>query len=112
MKSLKEKLVNCVTLQVPDPAKPYVLKSDASRYAVRAVLEQEGRPLSFLSKKMSPAEMRYATYGQELLALIGALEKWRRLLLTANVTEFIDHRALQYVVRLKAHKPIRGRVAR
>ena len=75
-----------------------------------AMLEQEGIPLGFLSKKMSPAEMRYATYDQELF--IRALEKWRRLLLTADVTAFTDHRALQYLLKLKADKPIRGRVAR
>ena len=58
VRALKDKLVNYVTLQVPDPAKPYVLNSDASAYAMGAVLEQEGRPLGFSSKKMSPAEMR------------------------------------------------------
>ena len=79
---------------------------------MEAVLEQEGRPLGFLSKKMSPAEMRYAAYDQELLALIRALEKWRRLLLTADVTAYTDHRALQYLLKLKADKFIRGRVAR
>lgn len=49
--------MNYVTLQVPDPATPYVLKSDASGYAVGAVLEQDARPMGFLSKKMIPAEI-------------------------------------------------------
>lgn len=96
---------------MPDPAKPYALKSDASDYAVSAVLEQEGRPLGFLRKKMSPAEIRNATYDQELLALNRALEKWRRLLLTADVTAFTDQRAIQYLLKLNADKPIRGRIA-
>ena len=108
VKTLKGKLVNYVTLQVPDPAKPYVLKSDASGYAVGAVREQEGRPLGFLSKKMSPAEMRYATCDQELLALIRALEKRRGLLLAEDVTAYTDYWVLQYLLKLKADKPIRG----
>lgn len=112
LKALKHQLANYVTLQMPDPAKPFVLKTDASGYAVGAVLEQEGKPLGFLSKKMSPAEVRYATYDQELLALIRALEKWRQLLLTADVTVYTDHRALQYLLTLKGSKPIRGRIAR
>ena len=61
---------------------------------------------------MSPAEMRYATYDQELLAHIRALEKWRRFLLTADVTEFTEHRDLQCLLNLKADKPIQGSVAR
>lgn len=112
VKRLKEQLINYVTLQVPDPNKPYVLKTDASGYAVGAVLEQDNKPIGFLSKKMSPTELRYATYDQELLALIRALEKWRRLLLTADVTVYTDHRALQYLQQLKGDKPVRGRVAR
>lgn len=41
VKTLKDKLVNYVTLQVPDPAKPYAVKLKAAGYAVGAVLEQE-----------------------------------------------------------------------
>ena len=112
IQALKDKLVNYVTLQIPDTNKPYVLKTDASGYAVGAVLEQDGKPLGFLSKKMSPAEQRYSTYDQELLALIRALEKWRRLLLTADVTVYTDHRALQYLQQVKGDKYVRGRIAR
>lgn len=75
------------------------------------MLEPEGRPLGFLSKKRSPAETRYATYDQERLPLIRALEKCRRLLLTADVTAFTDRRALQRLLKL-ADKSIRRRVAR
>ena len=112
VKALKDKLINYVTLQLPDIKKPYVLKTDASGYAVGAVLEQDGKPLGFMSKRMTPTEERYSTYDQELLAVIRALEKWRRLLLTADVTVYTDHRALQYLQRIKGDKYVRGRVAR
>lgn len=75
VKTLKAKLGNYVKLQVPAPAKPCALNSDALGYAVGAVLEQEGRPLGFLSKQMNLAEMGSATYDQDLLALIHAVEK-------------------------------------
>lgn len=103
VKTVKDKLVNYMMLQMPDPAKRYALESGASGYAVGAASKQEGRPLGFLSKKTSPADMRYATYDQELLALIRALGKCRKLLLIADGTSFR---------KLKADKPIRGRAAR
>lgn len=112
VKTLNHKLLNYVTLQVPDPAKPCALKSDALGYAVRSVPEEEGRPLGFLSKKMNPAQMRCVTYSQELLVLIRALENGRRLLLKADVTASTDHQAPQYLLTMKAGKPIRGRFAR
>ncbi|KAL8443311.1 hypothetical protein Emed_006916 [Eimeria media] len=112
VKTFKERLINYTTLQVPDPSKPYVLRTDASGYAVGAVLEQENKPLGFLSKRMNDTEMRYAIYDQELLALIRALEKWRRLLVRAHVTAYTDHQGLQYLLKLRGDKPVRGRVAR
>lgn len=112
VRTLKERLINYTTLQVPDPNKPFTLRTDASGFAIGAVLEQEGKPLGYLSKRMTPAEMRYATYDQEFLAVVTALLKWRTLLLASKVTVYTDHRALQYILKLKADKPVRGRVAR
>lgn len=112
VKALKHALCNYTVLQMPDPSKPYVLKTDASAYAVGGVLEQEGKPLGFMSIKMSDVERRYAVYDQELLALIRALEKWRTLLLTADVTAYTDHRGLEYLLEIKSNKQVKPRIAR
>ena len=56
--------------------------------------------------------LQVAVYDQELLALVRALEKWRRLLITADVTAYTDHRGLQYLLDLRANKQIKPRVAR
>ncbi|KAL8270363.1 hypothetical protein Esti_005687 [Eimeria stiedai] len=48
------------------------------------VLEQDGKPLGFLGKCLSDAEMRYSTYDQELLAIVRALERWRHSLIAAE----------------------------
>ena len=112
VRALKERLMNYTTLQIPDPRKPFVLRTDASGYAVGAVLEQEGHPVGYLSKAMSPAEQRYATYDQELLAVVKALTKWRSLLLVADVTVITDHRALQYLLKPTSSGLHKGRIAR
>ncbi|KAL8441804.1 hypothetical protein Emed_007482 [Eimeria media] len=112
VQALRDRLANYTTLQVPDLSKPFILWTDASGIAVGAVLEQEGKPLAFMSLKMSPVEQRYGIYDQELLALVRALERWRRLLLATDVTAYTDHRGLEYLTQLKNSKPVRGRVAR
>ncbi|KAL8440745.1 hypothetical protein Emag_007764 [Eimeria magna] len=108
----KHRLMHYTTLQVLDPIKPYVLSTDASGYAISAVLEQDNKPLGFMSKRMTDTEMRYAAYDQELLALIRALEKWRRLLLRAHVTAYTDHQGLQYLLKLRGGKPVQGFVGK
>ena len=75
VRALKHQLINFTILQIPDPGKPYVMKTDASGYAIGGVLEQDDKPLGFLSRKMTLAEQRYPVYDQELLALVAALQK-------------------------------------
>jgi hypothetical protein len=74
--------------------------TDASEYACGATLTQgtgpEQRIIAFASKKFSPAEQRYATHDQELLAIIFALKFWRHYLLGRAVSVYTDHKSLQY----------------
>ncbi|CDJ33164.1 uncharacterized protein EMH_0014970 [Eimeria mitis] len=112
VRRLKRLLSEYTTLQVPDPNKPYTLYTDASGYAIGAVLEQEGKPVGFLSQVMSATQQWYSIYDQELLALISALDKWRHLLRGARVTAYSDHQELTYIQQINAHKPLRGRTGR
>ena len=48
MRKLRKRLVEYKVLQLPDPTKPYQLYTDASGYAVGAVLEQNAKPVGFL----------------------------------------------------------------
>ena len=112
VQQLKQKLTNYVTLQIPDTTKPFHLYTDASGFALGAVLEQEGKPIGFFSQAMNAAQQKYSIYDQELLALVTALDKWSHLLRAAQVTAYTDHQALTHIQQLKASKPLRGRTAR
>ncbi|CDJ62503.1 OSJNBa0042D13.18 protein, related [Eimeria necatrix] len=107
VRQLKQRLINFTTLQVPDTTKPFELYTDASGYAIKAVVEQDGKPIGFLSQVMNPS-----IYDQELLALVMALNKWSHLFRVSKVTAYTDHQALTHLQRLQASKPLRGRTAR
>ena len=98
---LKKAIVTGPVLALPDPDLPFVLHTDASGFAVGAVLSQpqpDGllRPIAFLSKKMLDAETRYPTHEQELLAIVHALKTWRHYLHGRKFTVFTDHHSLRY----------------
>ena len=61
-------------LILPDPNLPFVVHTDASGFAIGAVLQQDQgkglQPIAFISKKMLDAETRYPVHEQELLAII------------------------------------------
>lgn len=112
VRHLKQRLIDYTTLQIPDTTKPFELYTDASGYAIGAVLEQAGQPIGFLSQAMTPTQQKYSIYDQELLALVSALDKWAHLLRPTKVTAHTDHQALTHLQQLKASKPLRGRTAR
>ena len=62
---------------LPVPGARFRLETDASDYAVGAVLHQiidgKPRPLAFFSKTLDPAQRNYPIYDQELLAIMLAL---------------------------------------
>ena len=86
---LKAALQEGPVLTLPDPLLPFVVHTDASGFAVGAVLMQDQgkglQPIAFLSKKMLDAETRYPVHEQELLAVIQALGTWRHYLMGRQV---------------------------
>nr|CDS29034.1 gag pol polyprotein [Hymenolepis microstoma] len=93
---VKQKLAKATTLNHLDTSSGthLVLKTDASHVAVGAVLQQvvkgETQPLSFYSKKLTPTETRYSTFGRELHAIYLAVKHFRHILEGCQFTIFTD----------------------
>jgi len=98
---LKVAMATAPVLLIPDPNKPFTVISDASQFAIGAVLLQDHghglQPIAYISRKLNAAEKNYATHEQELLALIYALKQWRHYLkgMVKNQV-YTDHHSLRY----------------
>ena len=53
-----------------DPYKNTILQVDASKYGLKATLLQEGKPISYASKSLTPSEINYAKIEKEMLAIL------------------------------------------
>lgn len=100
---LKSAFVSAPVLMMPDMEAPFIVETDASDFAMGAVLSQrdesgELRPVAFYSKAMLPAERNYDIYDKELLAIVRALEEWRPYLEGSphQVRIISDHKNLEY----------------
>ena len=83
--SLKQAVSTARVLKIVDPEKPFELETDASGVAIGAVLNQEGRPIAFESKKLSPTQQNWPVHEQELYAIIHALKIWCHYLYGAHL---------------------------
>ena len=108
---IKNALANASLLFHPFPDAPTAVMTDASDVAVGAVLQQyvNGKwcPLSFFSKALKPAEMKYSTYDRELLAIYLTIKHFRYFLEGRNFHVLTDHKPLIYALsaRPERHSP-------
>ena len=70
----------------PDLSKQFVVHTDASKFAVGAILLQRSddrieRPISFVSKKLLSPQQNYSTFERECLAIVAAVTHFRVYLL-------------------------------
>ncbi|KAH8292624.1 hypothetical protein KR054_012132 [Drosophila jambulina] len=88
-----------VILRYPDYKKAFHLTTDASAYGIGAVLSQEGRPITMISRTLSDREVNYTTNERELLAIVWALAKLRHYLYAVKeINIFTDHQPLTFAV--------------
>ena len=89
-------------LAMLDNSLPYRIETDASDFAIGAVLSQDfdgvRRPIAFISKSFTDTERNYSMYDKELFAIVFAFEQWRRYLLDVISTTDVlsNHRNLAF----------------
>lgn len=98
---LKSVLSSPPVLSSPDFKEPFLVGTDASQYAIGAVLYQETggrrRYIAFASQSLNRAQRNYPATRRELLAIVFALRRFRMWLYGAHFTLFTDHRALTFL---------------
>ena len=72
---LKKKFQEKPILIIPNPMKPFCVKSDTSKWATGAVLRQTDdngdlKPCGYISHSFTAAERNYNIYDRELLGII------------------------------------------
>ena len=99
--SLKTALCTAPVLRTYDPNLPITVTTDASGFAIGAVLEQDEdgvrRPVAYFSRTMNPHEQNYHAQEQELLAIVESLRHWRSYLHGQKFIVQTDHASLQYL---------------
>ena len=101
--SLKSAFMTAPVLLHPNPTKPFIVETDASDFAIGAILSQPDEdgvehPVAYYSRKFAAPEINYPIYDKELAAIISAFEEWRPYLIGAQhrIQVITDHKNLLY----------------
>jgi hypothetical protein len=89
---VKHALTNAPVLAPPELGKPFEMVLDASGVGLGDVLLQDGRPIAFKSRKLSPAEQNYIVTEQKMPGVIHALKTWQCYLEGIDFTVVTDLR--------------------
>ncbi|WVZ73357.1 hypothetical protein U9M48_021672 [Paspalum notatum var. saurae] len=109
-KELKHALVSAPVLGLPNFAKPFCIETDASGFGIGAVLLQEGHPLAYISKALSPKHRGLSTYEKEYLAILLAVDQWRCYLQHGEFLIYTDHHSLSHLGEQRLHTPWQQKV--
>lgn len=106
---VKYALTHAPVLILPTFGERFEVICDASLVGIGAVLLQNGKPIAFESRKLTPAERNYTTGEQELTAVVHAMRTWRCYLEGSECVVITDHNPLTY---LKSQQNLSRRQAR
>lgn len=102
---LRNVIFDNISLHHPDFTKKFLLRTDASKYAVSAVLTQTKDnleiPICFASRTLRKSELNYTVSEKEMLAIVFALMKLRFYLIGNKFEIETDHAALTFLMSSK-----------
>ena len=107
--TLKQSLLEAPVLAFPDISKPFKLYTDASQYALGAVLMQEqdgeNRAIQYISHQFSEQKLKWPTIEREAFAIIYSLEKLRPIVIGTDITVYTDHKPLKHLFTSEMKNP-------
>jgi hypothetical protein len=88
---MKKIMARETILAYPNFEIPFKIHTDASAYQLGACISQNGKPIAFYSRKLTPAQTRYTTTEQELLSIVKILKEFHTILLGQQLIVHTDH---------------------
>jgi hypothetical protein len=94
---LKDLLMTTPIPMVRNIDEDFLVCTDASKEGLGRVLMQDGRVITYISRKLRRHEDNYATHDLDLLSIVYALRVWRHYLIGWKFELKMDHSTLQHI---------------
>jgi hypothetical protein len=114
---LKDKLSNVVGQSIPRLRGLFILRCDASKFAISGCLYQRNDdciedvkvtgdgeyPISFYSQKLNSSQINWSTIEKEAYAVVASLQKFEHIIFGSCIIVYSDHNPLSYLVDCVTH---------
>lgn len=95
VKEIKRLVTMTPVLRYYDVTKPVTVQSDSSQHGLGCCLMQEGQPIAFASRALTPTEQNYAQIEKECLSIVFACQRFHHYLYGRDtITAETDHKPL------------------
>lgn len=92
--AIKRVLAREMLCTYPDFNKPFEIHTDASKTQIGAVILQDGKAVTFYSRKLNKVQKNYTVTEKELLSIVATLNEFRNILLGQQLIFYTDHKNL------------------
>ena len=101
LEKMKQAITQQLILGYADPSKPVTLECNSSQYGTGAALQQDGRPVAFVSKILTSMEKGYAqkqNVEKEMLAICLGCKHFHQYIYGRPVIVHTDHRRIASII--------------
>ena len=102
---LKLAMTQTPVLSMPNFTDVFVIETDASGDGIGAVLQQNGKPIAYMSRALGITKKTWSTYAKEMLAVVEAVRFWRPYLLGQRFVIQTDQKSLKHLLEQKIATP-------
>jgi len=95
-KTLKSDLIHASLGVIRDDL-PFEVETDASDYAIAAILSHGGRSVAYMSRSLNKCEQKYSAVEKEASAIIEATRKWSQFLKGRHFTLVTGQRSVAFM---------------
>ena len=96
--AIKKALLESLVLRLPNFDEDFVVECDASGSGIGEVLQQQGHPIAFFSRKLVDRHYKLAAYERKLIGLAKVVARWRPYLWGRPFLIRTDHYNLKFLL--------------
>lgn len=102
--NIKKKISEAPILQNFNTKLPIVIQCDASKDGLGCCLLQNGKPVSFASRSLTPSKRNFSQIEKELLSVVWSTRKFHYYIYGQKCTILNDHKPLESLLKKSIHE--------